>query len=998
MIRPDTISKKDFKHDSLQFEELLRLGIIYAEESSGAIWTDYNEHDPGVTILEYLCYAITDIAYRADFPIKDLLYSKTDNLRKINNAFFPAHKILPTGALTISDYRKLIIDRIDGVQNAWIKPLKSHIHKYHGLYKVYLQIREEEEGYSQQNIVRDTWDLLQANRNLCEDFEEVVILKTDTFNVEATIHLQADAIPEDIYANIVYDLEHFLNPSINFLNPDELKKEGRSNDEIYDGPHMVNGIIKNSDLGSLNQQWYIADFKDIVAAVAGISKIENLTVRHNGLRVHEDLVVLEEDTYPKLDHAIFADAYGNMPIKFKKNGVTIAVNYFQTQQIFHSLSRNEKKGYQLQYTESITPFQDDMRRLENLFDYISIQQFFPHIYGIGNYGLPVGSSIKRKYQAKQLKAYLAFFEIFLKNYLTRLKNVRYLFDIESQDTSISFSEFPFEIPDIISLLKSSSSNPQEDILRKLKNVHQHQSQGNRQSIEFMSHLLARFGVEEQSGFHDASSNNLENTKAADKQILQSKQAILKDFVALSSQRARGINYTKSGWATDNISNLKKRICLETNINKHQNSFLANTTGTNNLLFTKQKKDCASAKQFNLKEMLNYGTDINRYIIKHKEGTYFLVYKSSYNQSTQTILKTDNYLECKQTRSELIRRFNRMNIDSEGFFLIEHLLLRPKQEIKWNLKFGSNSLQPLLESIDQSTDQYLENISNQLLVIAARRTNYSILKGAQRYFILLKNDNYPILVSKEIYSSANAAERVVKKTIDDVQKIKNTNPHQIENWIHLEQERIDNSFTESSFFYAKMSCVIPNWNAKFQNEDFRKHFQHLVGLHTPTHISVDFHWLNFAEMKLFEGLYKRWLNQKQRSHTDFESLDQLSFNLIQFLNGQAVDLKVEDNKISTDGASAEVLKAIYEDVSMAGLYNRNDLLLIEGIDVEIYDLLQQKDIDNWEKLASRDSLSLYIELKNHKSNITLEAIKFWVKQAELGVNNKWQELHQLQNKE
>lgn len=38
-----------------------------------SLWTDYNIHDPGITILEALCYALTDIAYRAGWDINDLL-------------------------------------------------------------------------------------------------------------------------------------------------------------------------------------------------------------------------------------------------------------------------------------------------------------------------------------------------------------------------------------------------------------------------------------------------------------------------------------------------------------------------------------------------------------------------------------------------------------------------------------------------------------------------------------------------------------------------------------------------------------------------------------------------------------------------------------------------------------------------------------------------------------------------------------------------------------
>ena len=50
-----------------------RLALRLAQTLSGHAWTDYNLHDPGVTMLEQLCYALTDLVYRADFPVADHL-------------------------------------------------------------------------------------------------------------------------------------------------------------------------------------------------------------------------------------------------------------------------------------------------------------------------------------------------------------------------------------------------------------------------------------------------------------------------------------------------------------------------------------------------------------------------------------------------------------------------------------------------------------------------------------------------------------------------------------------------------------------------------------------------------------------------------------------------------------------------------------------------------------------------------------------------------------
>ena len=108
-----TIQKEVRSQNDLDYDFLRKKGIEYIESLGSALWTDYNAHDPGITILEMLCYAITDLGMRIDLPIEDLLSDK-ESLAKINQQFYRAADILPNKALTALDYRKLFID-LDGV-------------------------------------------------------------------------------------------------------------------------------------------------------------------------------------------------------------------------------------------------------------------------------------------------------------------------------------------------------------------------------------------------------------------------------------------------------------------------------------------------------------------------------------------------------------------------------------------------------------------------------------------------------------------------------------------------------------------------------------------------------------------------------------------------------------------------------------------------------------------------------------------------------------------
>lgn len=131
MEEPLNITQKDPELESMNYSKLREIGISHIQELAGKLWTDHNTHDPGVTILEVLCYAITDLGHRVNQDIEDILAGDpSDPEREDIRNFFTAGEILPNKPLTLNDIRKLIIDvsvtdedkgcDFVGVKNAWI--------------------------------------------------------------------------------------------------------------------------------------------------------------------------------------------------------------------------------------------------------------------------------------------------------------------------------------------------------------------------------------------------------------------------------------------------------------------------------------------------------------------------------------------------------------------------------------------------------------------------------------------------------------------------------------------------------------------------------------------------------------------------------------------------------------------------------------------------------------------------------------------------------------
>ena len=151
----ENIIIKDLPLDEAHDYKALRAeGMALIRQLSGHIWTDHNLHDPGITSLEALCYALTDLSYRTSFSTLELLSSQPDYFsRPSQSGFFPAHEALTCGPATLLDYRQLLV-RIEGVRNAWLRPRspvedsralpwRFHQDSLNGLYDVTLELEPD---------------------------------------------------------------------------------------------------------------------------------------------------------------------------------------------------------------------------------------------------------------------------------------------------------------------------------------------------------------------------------------------------------------------------------------------------------------------------------------------------------------------------------------------------------------------------------------------------------------------------------------------------------------------------------------------------------------------------------------------------------------------------------------------------------------------------------------------------------------------------------------
>jgi hypothetical protein len=72
---PPSITLDPNPHPALSYAGLRAEALELLGRLCGDQWSDFNSHDPGITILEQLCFALTELAYRSQWSIEDLLAS-----------------------------------------------------------------------------------------------------------------------------------------------------------------------------------------------------------------------------------------------------------------------------------------------------------------------------------------------------------------------------------------------------------------------------------------------------------------------------------------------------------------------------------------------------------------------------------------------------------------------------------------------------------------------------------------------------------------------------------------------------------------------------------------------------------------------------------------------------------------------------------------------------------------------------------------------------------
>jgi hypothetical protein len=900
------------------FSSLRQEGIALVQALSGDTWTDYNLHDPGVTILEALCYAMTDLAYRTDFPIADILADPKGLIHPEANSFFPKADILVSNPVTINDYRKVLLDQVPELYNVWLEPVTcgAITESLQGLYRLTVQVRkdlaprlltDDSLATSVQDAVRKC---LVARRNVCEDvIDPIIVLKPASIKVSADIEVDGPGTPEAILSNIYSALEDAINPPIPFFSEDTLRQRGYTVEDLYAGPALSKGFIPDD---SLLDRPVMIDPSELIKAISqvdGVKYVRKLNVTDESPLVDDQPNRLAPGYFPCFD-----DSREASPIRLFHDGYQVPVTETVFQD-YHLVKRETARRAQIPVSAPPVVLKGVYR---DPAAYHSIQYLFPGIYGLTEDRFPKGTTDTFKGQVKQLKAYLLFFEQVLANHLAQLGQVRNIFSphIPDNDTTHAYQPL-FSVPGIQDLLVNP--NGYEKALAKYAESPEQYKQ---RKHKILDHLLARFN-EQVSNYpalqsallygappDGSAAGSADGSAGADESLVW--KARLLQGIALSGRdRNRGFDYLNREGGLS--SGLGARVADLLDIRRNRVHDLTAAFKETNVIVRDAgmgAPDTGEPHRF-LQQKTSFfrtGIDAANYKISLAGGLYEVRFQppdgvsgvsddsgasgasvdSSGDDAGQLLGRYPDEAAARRAINGMVRALQQININSEGFHVMEHILLRPSvNSPSYGFRFFDREQRVLLQHLQWASWDDRSAVIADLL--EPPRPGTAAADGLRHWGgkcrILLdqyKTSGWLVdpgtLSDKDLQGAGADYDHICRTLLQFRQRRVQSYPR-----FNMLVRGPGDQLLEETFLNFTITVVLPSWPARFQDRNFKTFAENLFRVNTPAHIRLRFQWVNISRMTVFEQLYGKWTDAL-RDNGDPDTRDEWSRRLISFLLG------------------------------------------------------------------------------------------------------------------
>lgn len=790
----------------LDFDTLKKEGLALAQSLSGGTWSDYNAHDPGVTILEQLCFGLTELAYRSGFDVQDYLARANGSIDFEGQALFKPEAIFPSQPVTVIDYAKLLFAAHPDIDDVRLTVARDIDGNGQSLYDISIRLYEPlgKKTRTEQQIA----DILQqvrrtfiAHRNLCEDIASLKIVPTHRCYLQGEIEITGTRSPAEIYADIFFQCARKISSNIRIERFEDALARGLSREEIFTGPLTPQGYISDRDFEETRVTPTMAELVAIVSRIDGVKQVHQLDLVNDSYQsIGEDFSCEISDAglpclrFPQrvgqlhlLKLSYKAPRKVTAPLSTSGRSVEAASKEEDIKQrllLQSAALQLQKREFEYRAfrnnEQAVAQFirlpRGDTRSLQ---DYYSIQEQFPNIYGVNRAGVPSSAAPDVKARVKQLKAYLFPFEQVMANYLAMLQEMRRLFSLDNKLDKTYFSQYlsNAQVPSIEDLYASGGDEATakasiEAIAARYDNYADRRNRVLDVMLAMYGETFSQDALQRFNLYHQANSGGW---------TIQNKIQLLRHLTEVSACRGAAFDYLRED--EGNVGSWQKRLSILLGIS-----------------------------QF---------------------GQARSLYKL-YREREIELLSDTAYHDIAQSRS-----------------------LSPGDK-------NAKSVPALSETHRAATLAAAPkkcSLSLSILRLGVHHDSYRMVEsngqGSVETVVYFQGRPDTLLYRLYGVPDSQAASISVRQFRNGIIKLNQESEgmHVVE---HILLRTAKSKDFPLGFFDFQLSVVFPDWPARFADLGFRMFAQETICQQLPSHLLAHVYWLTFAQMSEFESLQATWL--------------------------------------------------------------------------------------------------------------------------------------------
>lgn len=779
------------------FDQLRGEGLQWLQAMSGERWTDHNLHDPGITLLEQLCFALTELAYRADFPVADHLTGPDGRIDHAALSLHPPAEVFPCRATTAADYRRVLLDQVTGVDDAALLPGQG---PWAGVHHLTLKLSPGSDEATRSRIAQAR-AAYRHERNLCEDLDDAVTrIRGVPIDLLGEIDLTGARDAIDVMAEVYHRCARFIARLPRIVGLEEARRSGQTLEEIYTGPRVTRGFLAEDDGSSpFPDTLFLDDLSTRVREIEGIAQVRlEALVNPADPRARDRALPWRGADWAlrlRTPEPVPGDFSGGTPafsrLSVRRRGQAVHLDLQALYRRFADRQAGDLAHHGAAPDDEVSHRHAGLPRgvHRGATVYRSVQHDFPAAYGLGRHGFSSSAPVSERARVRQFKAYLRLFDQVIANGRAQVDHLAELFSLnghspqtywyQAVDTDEPAGRDGVLLGPVDAVLRSTYASFDRSAERRSR---------------ALDHLLALHGVTYRQDSLRQFAAHLDADEV-DSWLLRNKAAFLRDIVVLGRDRASGVDYSRPAWSEpSNCAGLQRRACLLLGFRLWHGRPLTS-------LFTRQK-------------------------IKLDVGGATALSNDQPPPASQRVNRVTAPADAAQLREDLLQ-IVALRSGSVSATLLRAGVRRDLYAMVSAQPNEASAHQRLMLGPDEDGQWW--TLGDFASAAQAARAADSL----RRYLRHLSDDSEGMHIVEHL---------LLRPLANDCSADTARGPSE-------------------DFFALRLSVVLPAWTARTHDPAFRRFAEETLRINCPAHLALQCLWLEFEAMQRFEDDFGAWMQAK-----------------------------------------------------------------------------------------------------------------------------------------